>query len=63
MKLSQLIAAAAPGTDPEIRILDPWGEISPSVILDPRELIAGDPLIDDLATLGTGTLILHSEPA
>jgi hypothetical protein len=60
MKLSELIDAAA-GTDPEILILSPWGEMNPAFLLVPADLVEGDPILEDLAHLPAGTLVLTHE--
>jgi hypothetical protein len=60
MKLSELTALAATGTDPEILILRDWGELSPAAVQDTAELADGDPVIDLLANAGDSIILVAS---
>jgi hypothetical protein len=62
MKLSELIAIAATGTDPEILILRDWGELSPAAIQDPAELADGDPVIEAIAAAGQSIILVATNP-
>jgi len=62
MKLSELLAACPPGSDPEILFLHDWGELAPARLLDPGQLAPGDPVLDYLAEIPANTLIITADP-
>jgi hypothetical protein len=58
MKLSELIAATPVGTDPELRVMLPWGEIETAILLDQSHLIPDDPAWEEIAAQPPGSFIL-----